>query len=163
MRFALHSSQALAKISHISFSWMCELLFKFDELSNANKGHIRISRCACVNGREHIWKTRIPFKRQCVMILSHWTHPSKCLFFKWRVRESRIWIGRASVKSVVYPLCLQPTKKGHWYKKKKQNTWTCSERGLFFISPQHPSSAGGVWSGRRKPASETERERGRQA
>lgn len=71
MRFALHSFQAFAKIFHISLSWMCELLFKFDELSNANKGHIRISRCACVNGREHIWKTRIPFKRQCVMILSY--------------------------------------------------------------------------------------------
>lgn len=71
MRFALHSFQAFAKIFHISLSWMCESLFKFDELSNANKGHIRISRCACVNGREHIWKTRILFKRQCVMILSY--------------------------------------------------------------------------------------------
>lgn len=78
MRFALHSFQALAKIFHISFSWMCELLFKLDELSNANKGHIRISRCARVAGREHILKTRIPLKQQCGTILSSLTHPSKC-------------------------------------------------------------------------------------
>lgn len=41
-RFALHSFQELANIFHISLSWMCESLFKFDELSNANKGHIRL-------------------------------------------------------------------------------------------------------------------------
>lgn len=142
MRFALHSCRALAKIFHISFSWMCELLFKFDELSNANKGHIRISRCACVSGRERARKTRISFKRQCVMILSFYTHPSKCVF--WNVERGRPGFQLEEPLSNRSLSLVFTTNKKKVTDIKKRSTWTCSERGPFFISPQHSSAAGGV-------------------
>lgn len=67
---------------------MCELLFEFDELSNANKGHIRMSRCSCVNGREaHLENKDIiqrTMRHDSVILNSS----VKVHVFKWPVRKA---------------------------------------------------------------------------
>lgn len=156
-RFALHSFQVLAKIFHISFSWMCELLFRFDELSDANKGHIRISRCACVNRREHIWRKKRDSIQKAMCYDSVILNSSvKVCVFKWLVRETRICCWRSFSQTLVYPLCLQHTRKGHWHKKGK--TLEPALSGVFSLS--HPNIPAALEGCNRQQTSEqaTERE-----
>lgn len=94
--------RSLPTLFCVSLSCVCDWLFKFDWLSKANKGHSRISRCACSDGRECTQKA---FPRQ-----------SACV---WK----RFWIGMASVKALFIPLCLQLTKRRsliYIYSKRKE-------------------------------------------
>lgn len=163
MRFALHSFQLSAKIFHISFSWMYELLFKYDELSNANKGHIRISRCFCVGGCEYIWKTKVVVQTAMCCDFTELNSSVKVHVVKWPLKNrkwERIWFGGASVKSQfssLYSLCLQCLKKVVDLNKNKKNTQP-AQSGTSTLS--HPNILVGLEGCSRKKTSKTQGGRG---
>lgn len=159
-RFAWRSFQELANIFCVSLSCVCEWLFKFDWLSNANKGHSRISRCACSDGRE---RTRKAGTRGGVSRLNS---SVKAPAFK-KASELEWPLSKHCLSPCVY----NPQKEGHWYiyskrKGKKHSNLLGARPPLYLPSTFQQRSRGSEaaetrqWAGGRARQKRERREAG---